>query len=177
MREMPRISLVLAIALLLLMPLCQVVVPAQAKGALYEVKGNGWIDSGSKKTFDFKVDNKPSEAKGKLEYNDRQADIKLSSIFIVNVAVEQTATGLGAWFEGACKINGVNGYFWCYIEDNGEPGKGIDFFSIDIEIPGGCCYSGTGSESSRSITMLMTTRFFSHRRFALYLMIPLCREG
>ncbi len=110
------------------------------------VTGGGWIpgdqhDSGNKRTFGFNAHRQACVVWGQLQFNDHATKMKVHGETIENLSDNVTV----ATFSGTCRVNHVSGYsFECEVEDNGEPGRGVDKFSIDIYGAGGSLYYSAG---------------------------------
>jgi hypothetical protein len=91
-----------------------------------KVTGGGGIGKDVK--FSFKVQSKGGETTGQLEYKDKDSGIKLHSISITSLTLEDENK---ATFEGIAKVDGREYGFVVEVEDNGEPGK-KDKFTITI---------------------------------------------
>jgi hypothetical protein len=114
-------------------------VPAATPG---KVTGGGSIDR-NVRSFGFVAQGKVKQGaltiQGNIEYQDKDADLKLHSTSLRYVRLE--ADGIHARFIGAAKVNGAPGYtFLVRLEDNGEPGKDSDVFRIEIIGPEGFHY-------------------------------------
>ena len=96
-----------------------------------KITGGGSIDSGVR-NFGFVV--QPAQNggfKGNLEFQDKSAgnnfNLKSTSITLISVY------GNKGMFTGAATKNGVSGFtFRADVEDNGEPGAGVDKFRIRV---------------------------------------------
>ena len=106
-----------------------------------KVTGGGWIIAevtntppipGDKKTFGFNVQMvSPRQYKGELQYVDHDFGYVVHSLSIDSLTI--SVDGTTASFTGTCRVNGVKGYsFTVNVEDNGEPGVGVDRFQISI---------------------------------------------
>ena len=68
---------------------------------------------------------------GNIEYQDHIANLNIKSISIKSVA--STLDKKKGVITGLAKVNDTGSYpFEVYVEDNGEPGKGVDVFNISI---------------------------------------------
>lgn len=100
------------------------------------VTGGGWIPgnppgSDYKKTFGFNVHSETGVVWGQLQFNDHGTKMKVHSDTINTLIVQPGGTI--ANFSGDCRVDGVSGYsLECEVMDSGEPGHGVDKFSIDI---------------------------------------------
>ncbi|MCK4395544.1 DUF1565 domain-containing protein [candidate division WOR-3 bacterium] len=100
------------------------------------VTGGGWIPEnppgpGNKKTFGFNVHSETGVVWGQLQFNDHGTKMKVHSDTINTLIVQPGDTI--ANFSGDCRVDGVSGYsLECEVMDSGEPGHGVDKFSIDI---------------------------------------------
>lgn len=105
------------------------------------VTGGGFIafDEG-KASFGFVVGFKPGKTtlEGNLNYIDHSTGMHLKSSGMTSYS----GTGDTRTFTGTATINGKSGYtFTAIVTDKGEPGKGVDEFSISIS--NGYTKSGT----------------------------------
>jgi VCBS repeat-containing protein len=91
-----------------------------------KVTGGGSI--GKNVNFGFEVQSKDGDVKGELEFQDKEADIKLHSISITTLTVRGDEEE--AAFEGIGKIDGKEYEFTAEVEDNGKGKK--DKFTIEI---------------------------------------------
>ncbi|MBN1762987.1 MAG: hypothetical protein JW878_07945 [Methanomicrobia archaeon] len=105
-----------------------------------KVTGGGQIEApeqtGNKKkvdtaSFGFNVMYEEGDPapKGELEYLDHATGMNVHAFEMTKLVVSADKTQ--AWFEGTCTINGANGTFKAYVEDNNEPGKN-DKFAITL---------------------------------------------
>jgi len=94
------------------------------------ISGGGSIGvNGSDDKFGFNADNRPA---GHLEYEDKVASIDLTSSSID--FFEPPNGDNCASFGGTARLNGEPGHiFTVKACDNGEPGQGVDTFSISID--------------------------------------------
>jgi len=94
------------------------------------ITGGGSIGpSGKDNNFGFNADNRPT---GHLEYQDKGMGINLnsSSVDFFNAPAGETCASFG----GTARLNGEPGHiFTVNACDNGEPGKGVDSFTINID--------------------------------------------
>jgi hypothetical protein len=93
-----------------------------------KVTGGGWIQTGEvKNTFGFNAQSTDGETvKGNVEFQAHEF-LNLKSTAINTLYVN----GNWAVITGDCLINGEEGYtFVLIVEDNGEPGKGADKFTL-----------------------------------------------
>ncbi len=93
-----------------------------------KVTGGGWIQTGEvKNTFGFNAQSNDGEiVKGNVEFQ-AHGFLNLKSTDISTLYVN----GNFAVISGDCTINGEEGYtFVLIVEDNGEPGKGVDKFTL-----------------------------------------------
>lgn len=75
-----------------------------------------------------------SDAQGNVEYQDHTAGINIKSTEIDSVAT--TLDDKKGVITGKTMINKDGPYpFTVYVEDNGEPGKGVDIFNISMASP------------------------------------------
>ena len=112
------------------------------------VTGGGWM-SEETATFGFVAQLKDNETIGNLEYIDHAADLAMHSDTIDELEIiGNTATFSGtAWIDDASSGNVSSGYtFEINVEDNGEPGAGLDTFAISVTDPeGSLYYSASGT--------------------------------
>jgi PKD domain len=102
-------------------------------GRAGKVTGGGQI--GDHLNFDFTAqpDNNNS-FKGNLNYSDKTNNIDLKSTSITFVSI--LSDNKHATLKGTATVNGTSGYtFRVDMEDNGEPGKGVDRFRIRLNGP------------------------------------------
>ena len=86
-------------------------------------------NSEKKANFGFVAQLKDGEPSGSLQFTDHATGMKVHSESIDTLTVLET----NATFTGTAKVNGASGYtFTVSVEDNGEPGKGVDKFAISI---------------------------------------------
>jgi len=93
--------------------------------------GEGWFDpdGGGKADFEFTARYKNDVSTGKLDFKDKDADIKLKSTSINWLVI----SSVSAQFQGTGTINGEGLYtFRVQAKDNGKPGAGVDYFDIKI---------------------------------------------
>jgi hypothetical protein len=136
-------SFVALFSVALILAMLSIVPFTLADPARCKVTGGGWIipcGEEDKATFGFNAmkygtDQTPNDplVKGELEYNDHvgmkvHGDVNLFTyVFPDNFMKNQQAD-----FAGTCTVNGEDGFwFYCYVQDNGEPGK-ADVFSIRV---------------------------------------------
>lgn len=100
-----------------------------------DITGGGYIpalnDPKAHATFGI-VGNDGERGQGSVEYQDHgPANLNIKSINII--AVVTTADKTKGSIIGSATVNGEGSYpFILYVEDNGEPGKGVDKFEISI---------------------------------------------
>jgi len=88
-------------------------------------------DPGKNVNFGFVAQYKGTSPSGNLQFHDHATDTKLQSDSIDTLEIWGSATR--ARYNGTATVNGIGGYnFSVYVEDNGEPGIGVDRFSIEI---------------------------------------------
>ncbi len=96
------------------------------------VTGGGFITvDGKKANFGFVAGFKPGKTtvSGQLNYIDHANDIHVKSSSVTLYS----GTGNTRTFSGSATINGQSGFtFSATVTDNGEPGKGVDKFSIKL---------------------------------------------
>lgn len=92
-----------------------------------DITGGGSISLGNKDaTFGF-----VGKTKGNIEYQDHSANLNIKSIQINSVAT--TVNNKIGVITGLAEVNGNGSYpFVVRVEDNGEPGKGVDKFEISL---------------------------------------------
>ena len=98
-----------------------------------KITGGGWISipGDSKSTFGIvgQYPDSSNIAHGNVEYQDHFAKLNIKSMQINTVAT----TFKKGVITGIAQVNGAGNYpFEVYVEDNGEPGKGIDVFKISL---------------------------------------------
>ena len=104
--------------------------------------GEGWFDpdgeSIPKADFEFAVRYKKGVSTGKLDFTDKDADIKLKSTSIDWLVI----SSVSAQFQGTGTIKGEEGLYTFRVQadDNGKPGAGFDYFEIKI-------WDGTNTEA------------------------------
>lgn len=106
-----------------------------------KVKGEGWIKSpiqptpknNNKATFDFEADNKKGGIKGKLEYNDHAANIKVKGD-VTALSIDKIA--MTATFSGTATIKTatgtITGTYTVMGWDNSKKGKMNDRINITL---------------------------------------------
>jgi len=92
-----------------------------------KVTGGGEISvSGGFANFGF-VAQGGSPPSGQLEYQNHAQNVNVHSTSITSV----TVSGTSATFTGTCTQNGAGSFnFTVTVQDNGEPGAGVDKFTI-----------------------------------------------
>jgi hypothetical protein len=97
------------------------------------VTGGGWIAvPGGKGTFGFVAGFKDHSftPSGHLTYIDHPAGAKVQSTDVTTYTLDAPNQRT---FRGDCNFNGASGYSYsATVQDNGEPGKGNDMFSISV---------------------------------------------
>ena len=91
------------------------------------VTGGGWIwNNGEHLNFGFVAGYKSHQPLGgQLNYIDHGGDTHLKA----ETVDVYSGSGNSRTFSGRASINGVSGFAYeCYVEDNGEPGIGVDYF-------------------------------------------------
>jgi len=110
------------------------------------VTGGGWIclDDGlaktdhgkskcdSKGTFGVSGGIKHGKFWGHLEYTDHGKDMKVKSMKGTGVTAYEVVNATTRRIKGNAKINGVAGTYEVVVADNGEPGHGVDTFSLSL---------------------------------------------
>jgi hypothetical protein len=102
-------------------------------GRAGKVTGGGKIGDSRNFSFEAQPDNS-NGFKGNLNYTDKtnNIDLKSTSITFVSILSDNKHTT----FNGTATVNGTSGYtFRVDIEDNGEPGNGVDRFRIRLNGP------------------------------------------
>jgi len=106
------------------------------------VTGGGWIacDDDSVDTrrptrirFGFNARYRRGQPRGHLQvgWSDRSIRLRSTSIELVIISDDGTAQ-----FAGQARVNGEPGYWFSVtVVDNGQPGRGVDTFAIDIWAP------------------------------------------
>ncbi len=109
------------------------------------VTGGGWVPGdglGSKRTFGFNAHSEGDVVWGQLQFNDHGQKTKVHSDTMKTLLIYGDTA---ASFSGECRVDGVSGYnFECEVEDRGEPGRGVDKFSIGIRDASGNPYYSAG---------------------------------
>jgi hypothetical protein len=103
-------------------------------GRAGKVTGAGQI--GDHLDFDFDAQPDNNSFKGNLNYADKpnNIDLKSTSITFVSILIDNQHATL----KGTATVNGTGGYtFRVDMEDNGEPGIGVDRFRIRFSGPTG----------------------------------------
>ena len=102
-------------------------------GRAGKVTGGGKI--GDNRNFDFEAQPGSNNGfKGNLNYTDKTNNIDLKSTSITFVSI--LSDNAHATFNGTATVNGTPGYtFRVDMEDNGEPGNGVDRFRIRLSGP------------------------------------------
>ena len=83
-------------------------------------------------------------AQGHVEYHDHGADLEVRSISLTSVGCDSASS---AYITGSARVNNSTQTFTVHVDDNGEPGKGVDTFSIILS--GG--YMASGALSAGNI--------------------------
>ncbi len=105
--------------------------------------GGGWIPgaNGSKSNFGYSAED-TLPASGHITYDASQQGIKLKG----SVASVSVPDGMTASFSGPCTLgSGAACSYEVDVEDNGEPGKGADRFTIRVYDGGGVLIHSHGS--------------------------------
>lgn len=99
-----------------------------------KITGGGYIsENGKKATFALgaQYPDHTSTAQGNVEYQDQVNNMKIRSIKINTVAT--TIDKKKGVITGLAMVNGAGSYYFeAYVEDNGEPGTGMDVFKISL---------------------------------------------
>jgi hypothetical protein len=105
-------------------------------GPCYDfVTGGGWITgtpSGDRGNFGFNAGFKPNSTTPTVAFNyiDHNTGMHVQAS---TITLYKATSETGRHFEGACTVNGASGFkYWVDVEDNGEPGKDVDYFSISV---------------------------------------------
>lgn len=112
------------------------------------VTGGGWIPGGppgpgSKKTFGFNAHSEAGPTWAQLQFNDHATKMRVHSDTVKTLVIQPGDTI--ANFSGDCRVDGVSGYrFECEVMDRGEPGRGVDKFSLHIYDGDGNLYYSAG---------------------------------
>jgi hypothetical protein len=101
------------------------------------VTGGGWIPglSGGKATFGFVAGFKDDKStpSGHLTYIDHSTSAKVQSTDVTTYTLDASNQRT---FGGDANYNGASGYTYkATVQDNGEPGTGVDTFSISVYNP------------------------------------------
>jgi hypothetical protein len=104
------------------------------------VTGGGWIPGeppgpGNKRTFGFNAHSESGMTWGQLQFIDHGRRLKVHSDTIQTLTVESGDSV--ANFSGNCSVgwssDRISTYsFECKVMDRGEPGRGVDWFKIDV---------------------------------------------
>lgn len=103
-----------------------------------KITGGGWISipGDPKATFGIvgQYPDSKNTAQGDVEYQDHVAGLNIKSTEIDSVATSlDNKKGV---ITGMAMVNNAGPYsFVVYVEDNGEPGKGVDVFKISVASP------------------------------------------
>jgi hypothetical protein len=96
-------------------------------GCTRKTTGGGEINvSNGVGSFGFVVQGGPS---GQLEYQNHAQGVNVHSVSITSFST----FGNNATFSGTCTKNGAACNFTVTVQDNGEPGKGVDKFTISVD--------------------------------------------
>lgn len=91
----------------------------------FKATGGGQIDVGSRGSFGFNAKRDNGTSSGHLTYMNHSTGARLSC-----TVTEAFVTSNTAEFSGTCSSNSSSSTFEARVEDNGEPGKGMDTFEI-----------------------------------------------
>jgi hypothetical protein len=119
------------------------------------VTGGGEISvPGGFANFGFVAQNDAHGPSGQLEYQNHVINVNVHSVMITSVNV---IDAMHATFSGTCTKNGApcTSGFTVTVEDNGEPGSGVDKFTITID--GGPPEGGSGPITKGNIQIHQTT--------------------
>ncbi|HEY9247295.1 MAG TPA: post-COAP-1 domain-containing protein, partial [Candidatus Methanoperedens sp.] len=103
-----------------------------------KITGGGWISvpGDPKATYGLEgqyPDSSSNTAQGNVEYQDHALKLKIKSVKVNTVAT--TIDKKRGVITGLAQVNGAGTYYFeAYVEDNGEPGKGVDVFKISLPI-------------------------------------------
>jgi hypothetical protein len=117
------------------------------EGAQEKVTGGGWIPGDSrapkrKRNFGFNVHFQADNVWGQLQFIDHGTKMKVHSEEMLALAIYGETE---AEFSGTCSVDHTTGYsFKCVVEDNGEPGRGVDRFGIEVWDQNGNPYYSAG---------------------------------
>jgi hypothetical protein len=93
------------------------------------VTGGGEISvPGGFANFGFVAQSDSGGVSGQLEYQNHARNLNVHSTSITSLSV----SGNSATFSGTCTKNGTPCTFTVNVQDNGEPGKGMDQFIISV---------------------------------------------
>jgi len=119
--------------------------------------GGGFIIvNGANANFGFNAGYKPGKTtvSGQLTYIDHGTGMKAKATSIDKYYNPNGSTGTTRTFSGQAEVNGVSGYsFTVTVTDNGEPGKGNDYFSITLTNPSGFYYHAQDSLGGGNIQL------------------------
>jgi len=107
-------------------PVANLRAPAGAQAEDF-VTGGGWIwHNGEHLNFGFVAGYKSDQPLGgQLNYIDHGGSLHLKAESVD----AYSGSGNSRTFSGQASINGVTGFAYeCYVEDNGTPGIGVDYF-------------------------------------------------
>jgi len=129
-------------------------VPITSASCLDFTSGGGWIPSasisGGKATFGFSAGYKQGgiSPTGEVEYHDHadgQFNVHSLDVLYYGCGIDANSRGFG----GDAELNHVSGYCYeVFIHDNGEPGRGVDEFSIFLWPPGTQCPTSPPTEAA-----------------------------
>lgn len=116
------------------------------------VTGGGWIPGGpsgpgTKRTFGFNAHCQGAAVWGQLQFIDHETKLKVHSDTVNSVVIHEGGTA--ASFSGDCRVREHGGQlvtytFDCEVVDGGEPGRGVDRFSIAVYDGKGNLYYAAG---------------------------------
>jgi hypothetical protein len=96
------------------------------------VTGGGEINvTGGTANFGFnaKRDTAGGPVSGQLEYQNHPSNVNVHSVSITALSI----SGNSATFSGTCTKNNAPCNFSVTVQDNGEPGNGVDKFTITVD--------------------------------------------
>lgn len=103
--------------------------PLTAPSASGDPDRDAWAADGGKANFGLNVFRKTvgGAVRGNLNYVNKITGDKVKSVQILTFSI----SGNTATFSGSCTNNGQPCTFTCTVQDNGNPGRGRDTFSLD----------------------------------------------
>ena len=116
-------------------------------GCIDFMTGGGWVQPPPNKgTFGFVAGYKNGgpDPRGELEYHDHTYDMNVHSLDVLYYNCGQYDNS--RVFGGDAEVNHISGYcYQVYAQDNGDPGKGTDYFAMWLWTapPSGCPSDGS----------------------------------